>query len=73
MEGIQFLVDEAGEPTSVLIDLAVWGETWEDFYDALVAHSQLGEETVSWEEVKAEIRAERTRETATHTQVSGSA
>ena len=33
MEGIQFLVNEDGEKTSVLIDLNQWGELWEDFHD----------------------------------------
>ena len=29
MEGVQFLVDDKGEPTSVVIGLAVWGDLWE--------------------------------------------
>ena len=38
MKGAQFVVDEKGEKQAVLIDLAEWGELWEDFYDVLVAH-----------------------------------
>ena len=37
MQGIQFLVDEQGEKTAVLIDLHKYGEVWEDFYDVNVA------------------------------------
>ena len=58
MKGIQFLVDEHGEKKSVLIDLEIWGELWEDIYDNIVAHSALGEPTVTWEEMKAEMEAE---------------
>ncbi|KOR38454.1 MULTISPECIES: hypothetical protein [Planktothricoides] len=58
MKGIQFVVNEAGEKQAVLIDLAEWGELWEDFYDVLVAHTREHEEEVSWEELKQEIQAE---------------
>lgn len=58
MKGIQFVVNEAGEKQAVLIDLAEWGELWEDFYDLLVAHTRQDEEEVSWQDLKQEIRAE---------------
>lgn len=58
MKGIQFVVNEAGEKQAVLIDLAQWGELWEDFYDVLVAHAREQEEEVSWEELKQDIQAE---------------
>ncbi|NMG60067.1 hypothetical protein E1H12_16475 [Geitlerinema sp. P-1104] len=58
MKGIQFVVNEAGEKQAVLIDLAEWGELWEDFYDVLVAHAREQEEEVSWEELKQDIQAE---------------
>ncbi|USR90240.1 hypothetical protein NEA10_15510 [Phormidium yuhuli AB48] len=58
MKGIQFVVNEAGEKQEVLIDLAEWGELWEDFYDVLVAHAREQEEEVSWEELKQDIQAE---------------
>ncbi|MCL1469487.1 hypothetical protein [Argonema antarcticum] len=29
MKGIQFVVDDTGEKTAVIIDLAEWGEVWE--------------------------------------------
>ncbi|MEB3831501.1 hypothetical protein [Phormidium sp. CCY1219] len=58
MKGIQFVVNEAGEKQAVLIDLAEWGELWEDFYDVLVAHAREQEEEVSWDELKQDIQAE---------------
>lgn len=54
MKGVQFVVDEKGKRQAVLIDLAEWGELWEDFYDVLVAHSRQ-EEEVSWQELKQEF------------------
>ena len=56
MEGIQFLVNEKGERTSVLIDLEEWGELWEDFHDLMVARDRQNESEISWDELKAEIR-----------------
>ena len=55
MEGVQFLVNEAGEKTSVLIDLTEWGDLWEDFYDVMVSRSRQDESEISWDELKAEI------------------
>jgi hypothetical protein len=61
MKGIQFVVDEKGERQAVLIDLAEWGELWEDFYDVLVARSRQEEEEVSWQELKQEFEADGIR------------
>ena len=55
MEGVQFLVNEEGEKTSVLIDLNEWGDLWEDFYDIIISRSRQDESEVSWDELKAEI------------------
>ena len=55
MEGVQFLVNEDGEKTSVLIDLAEWGDLWEDFHDLMVSRSRQDESEISWDELKAEI------------------
>lgn len=33
MNGVQFVVNEKGDRTAVLIDLKGYGEVWEDFYD----------------------------------------
>ncbi len=56
MQGIQFLVDEQGEKTAVLIDLHKYGEVWEDFYDVNVARSRESEPRESFESVKEELR-----------------
>ena len=55
MEGVQFLVNEDGEKTSVLIDLNEWGDLWEDFHDLMVSRSRQDESEISWDELKAEI------------------
>ncbi len=55
VEGVQFVVDDAGKKTAVIINLEKWGELWEDIYDVLVSESRRGEPTVSWEELKAEM------------------
>ena len=58
-KGIQFLVDESGQRTAVVLSLDEWGELWEDIYDVLVSESRKDEATVGWEELKAEQRPER--------------
>lgn len=54
LKGIEFVLDENGQQQAVLIDLAEWGELWEDFYDVMVAHSHRDEEDIAWEELKQE-------------------
>jgi heterodisulfide reductase subunit A-like polyferredoxin len=56
MKGIQYVVDEAGEKTAVMIDLREYGELWEDFYDRVVAHSRQDEPRESLESVKESLR-----------------
>ena len=58
MQGVKYLVDENGERTAVQIDLKVWGEIWEDFYDVMIALSRKDEPDIPWEEVKKEIEAD---------------
>jgi hypothetical protein len=58
MKGIQFLIDDTGEKTSVLIDLKEWGEAWEDFYDILVSRSRQDEPEIMWEILKTEMERE---------------
>jgi hypothetical protein len=55
LRGIQFVVDDKGRKSAVLIDLKEWGEVWEDIYDILVSHARLDEPAVPWEELKAEL------------------
>ncbi|MEB3210877.1 MAG: hypothetical protein VKL39_05960 [Leptolyngbyaceae bacterium] len=58
MRGVQFVVDEDGQKTAVLLDLQEWGELWEDFYDVLVSQSRAKEESVSWADLEAELNTE---------------
>jgi len=58
MRGVQFVVDDNGEKTAVLLDLKEWGDLWEDFYDILVSRSRSQEETVSWEVLETELDQE---------------
>ena len=56
MKGIQFVTDEKGEKTAVLIDLKKYGELWEDFYDNLIATKRVNEPRVTLESVKKRLR-----------------
>lgn len=47
MKGIQFVTDDQGAKTAVLISLAEWGDVWEDIYDILVSESRHSEPIVS--------------------------
>ena len=55
MEGIQFLVDDRGEKTAVVIDLKKYGDLWEDFCDNLIAHLRADEPRESIESVKERL------------------
>ena len=59
LKGVQYLVDESGQRTAVVLSLEEWGELWEDIHDVLVSESRKNEPTVSWEELKAELQSER--------------
>ena len=56
MEGIQFVINERGERTAVLIDLENYGELWEDFYDILTTRLRTDEPRESLESVKERLR-----------------
>ena len=55
MKGVQFVVDEKGETTSLLIDVREVSEEWQDFIDGIIAESRKDEPTTSWEEFEAEL------------------
>ena len=52
MKGIQFVTDEEGRKTAVLIDLKKYGELWEDIYDSLIAQERANEPRESLETVR---------------------
>ena len=60
MKGVQFIIDKHGNPTSVILDLAIWSDIWEDIYDikAIEAVKQEGGEPIPWERIKAEMNAD---------------
>jgi hypothetical protein len=63
MKGIQFLFDDAGEKTAVLIDLKKNSELWEDFYDCSLAKKRAAEPRESLKSVKKRIAKRRARRT----------
>jgi hypothetical protein len=56
MEGIQYVTDDKGRKTAVLIDLKKYGELWEDFYDSLIARQRADEPRESLEVVREKLR-----------------
>ena len=52
MKGIQFIIDERGRKTAVVIDLKRHKAIWEDFFDGLVAESRRKEPSVAYEEYR---------------------
>jgi hypothetical protein len=56
MEGIQFVVDDKGEKTAVLIDLKKYSDLWEDFYDSLIARLRADEPREALNTIKEGLR-----------------
>jgi hypothetical protein len=61
MKGVQFLVDEDGNKTAVLIDLKRNAELWENFYDLALARARKSEPRESLESVKRRLRTAKSR------------
>ena len=55
MSGIQFLTDETGHKTAVLIDLKRNRVLWEDFYDTLLARKRRNEPRESLTDVRRKL------------------
>jgi hypothetical protein len=55
MKGVEYVVDEKGQPRAVLIDLKKHGALWEDFQDVLVSRARRKEPGESLEEVEARL------------------
>lgn len=58
MKGIQFLVDDNNKKTAVQIDLNIYGELWEDFYDALLVELTKNEPTTTFDDFMDELKEE---------------
>jgi len=54
MTGIQFVTDDKGRKTAVLIDLKRCGELWEEFWDGLVSESRRKEKSIPYQEYRAD-------------------
>lgn len=55
MKGVQFVIDERGEKTAVVIDLKRHAAVWEDFFDVAVAKSREDEPRESLAAVKRRL------------------
>ncbi len=55
LKGVQYVVNDKGQKTAVLLDLLEWGGYWEDFHDIMVSESRMNEPTVSWKQLKSEM------------------
>ncbi len=62
MKGIQYLVNDEGKRTAVLIDLEEYGKLWEDFQDILVSRSRADEPEIPWEVLQAEMEEDNLEE-----------
>ncbi len=59
MKGVRFIIDKHGNPPSVILDLAIWHEIWEDIHDGIVLESRKDEEpTITLEELQMEMKQE---------------
>jgi len=56
MSGVQFMVDNRGRRTAVVIDLRKNKTIWEDFYDRLMAQGRVREPRESLASVKARLQ-----------------
>jgi len=61
VKGVQFVSDEEGRKTGVLINLKIHQQIWEDLYDTLVAESRKDEPRITLEELKKRLRPRRSR------------
>ncbi len=56
MTGIQFVTDDKGRKTAVLIDLKRHGALWEDFWDGLISESRRSQKSVSLQKLKRDLK-----------------
>jgi hypothetical protein len=56
LKGVQFVFDENGQRTAVVIDLKKYSEVWEDFYDSAVAMKREREPRESLDSVRKRLR-----------------
>lgn len=61
MLDVQFVVDEQGNKTAVIIDLKKNADLWEDFYDCALAVQRQDEPRETLESVKNKLRRKKRR------------
>ena len=61
MKGVQFVVDDSGRKTAVIIDLKKNSELWEDFFDRALAESRRNEPRESLATLKKRVACSRKR------------
>jgi hypothetical protein len=55
MTGINFVINEKGKKSAVVIDLKKHGKLWEDFYDSLKAKQRKNEPRETLQIVKSRL------------------
>jgi hypothetical protein len=58
LKGVRFVTDAEGNKVAVMLDLAQWGELWEDIYDNMIADRRADEPSLTLDEFEGELRAE---------------
>jgi hypothetical protein len=58
MKGINYLTDDKNRKVAVQIDLKIYGELWEDFYDNMIAELRKDEEKIPLDEVIKGLKKE---------------
>ena len=58
MKGIHYLTNEQGERVAAQIDLTLYGDLWEDFYDKLLVMLRAEETVIPLEDFLAELKAD---------------
>ncbi|HWA06835.1 MAG TPA: hypothetical protein VG961_09820 [Ignavibacteria bacterium] len=56
MTGINFVINEKGKKSAVVIDLKKHGKLWEDFYDALKVRQRKNEPRETIQMVKDKLK-----------------
>lgn len=56
MKGIHYVTDDQNRKIAAQIDLKKYGELWEDFLDVIESEARKGEETITMEELKSELK-----------------
>jgi hypothetical protein len=59
MRGVHFVTNAEGKKVAVQIDLAEWGELWEDIYDSMLLNERQGEPARPFVEFVDELEHER--------------